>query len=224
MKRLAPSIASPALGWIALAGLAVGWMVGLSQSPVVGGVISSVLTLVVAVAAIASGITTEGDSPDPNVKRPTVLARLNALPAALLVVMVALGSSCGVIARENNLLGSHSMAHDLLDAGRRAGLDEKEIWKRYFDSLLTASPAPSKTQAEPHPSPATGPRTGAGLNALTENDCERTVALEGENLIFALKPVLNATERKFLDQLATQKEHDALVRQFRDLLCSGPTR
>ncbi len=109
---VSPAPPAPVLsGWVSrlveilsllLIGLGIGWLVGLSVSPVVSGVITSLLTvaggLVVATRAIAR-------------RQGSTLPE--AWPAALLVLGIALGASGGSLARTNGLLGPlHRSAAD----------------------------------------------------------------------------------------------------------------
>jgi MFS family permease len=101
--------------WLLLLGLGIGWLVGLSISPVVGGVIASLLSIaagvLVTVPAITGGKRTYPD----------------AQPVALLVIGVALGASGGIVARTYALLEPRRAAQEIAgttttDSQARAGV------------------------------------------------------------------------------------------------------
>ncbi len=72
-------------------GLGIGWLVGLSVSPVVGGVIASLLSIAAGLVVVKKALTREGGLPE-------------AWPTALLVVGIAAGATVGILARTHRLL------------------------------------------------------------------------------------------------------------------------
>lgn len=88
----------PGRGWsmalsLVVAGLGLGWLVGLSLTPVIGAVLTSLLGLVAGVVAGLSVIGTDK------------VKIYNTWPMALLILGIAVGASAGVLARTNDLLG-----------------------------------------------------------------------------------------------------------------------
>ncbi|MCW5983140.1 MAG: hypothetical protein KIT09_33935 [Bryobacteraceae bacterium] len=81
-------------GAVLLAGLGVGWITGLSVSPVVATVLSSIIGIV---AGGAAGLAALDDKAVPK--------RVNAWPIAILVLGVSIGSPMGVVARSRDLFG-----------------------------------------------------------------------------------------------------------------------
>src|SRR5437660_313364 len=86
---------------VLVCGLGLGWLVGLSLSPVLHTVLTSLLTIVVGVVTLLSGLSVAHEQE--TVTRP--FYRLNMLPVALLILCLVAGSSLGVLARTNLLLG-----------------------------------------------------------------------------------------------------------------------
>jgi len=151
---------SVALG---LAGLAFGWLIGLSVSPVIQGVITALLALAVGVAGVLAGIrpATEGDttkedeeskaksSAHQNWVSRTGKLDASPWPVACLVVAVALGSSLGVFARVSEWLSPDP--HRLAARWTRAGLSEPEVIHRLFDQLHPSSEVSEKKDKDkPH--------------------------------------------------------------------------
>jgi len=80
-------------------GIGVGWLVGLNKTPgVTQTVIASLLVLMVGVTSILAGIKTEESNSGGTL-------RVNPLPAAIVVMALALSATAGVVVRSHNWLG-----------------------------------------------------------------------------------------------------------------------
>lgn len=83
-------------------GLGVGWITGLSMSPVVAPVLGTVLGVASAVVAAAAGV---------NVRdREVIPKQVDPWPLVFLVVGLSLGAPMGVVVREHGWLGSRANA------------------------------------------------------------------------------------------------------------------
>lgn len=85
-------------------GLSLGWLMGMSVSPMVKDVLTALLavvtTLLMALAGLSGNKQTENDN--------SLIERLrsfDALPVGVFLIFLALGSAGGVFARTNDLLG-----------------------------------------------------------------------------------------------------------------------
>lgn len=117
----------PVVIWsMLLTGLGVGWLIGLSVSPVVSIVISSVTASVAAIVAALSGLQ---DKPK---------WTINPLPLAIFVGGVVIGSIVGVWARNHDWLGRSAAAEVTywMDAG--LDLPREEVAARLFEQQYTA--------------------------------------------------------------------------------------
>lgn len=74
-------------------GLGIGWLAGLSVTPVIVSIIVALFGVIAPLIAILVGVTPKNEQ------------RINLLPIALLIVGLALGSILGIFARTHNLLG-----------------------------------------------------------------------------------------------------------------------
>lgn len=112
-----------------LAGLALGWLIGLSGSPVVQGIVVAATGLVVAIASALAGMT------PPSGKDLTLLDRINLSPKfiASLLVGLAIGSTGGVYVRAHNLLGMKP--HDVVAGLKEAGFTQEEIKKLFVPNV-----------------------------------------------------------------------------------------
>lgn len=85
---------------LVIIGIGVGWLTGLSISPVVAGLLSSIIGAVLVLAAILSGFS-YGDNASP-IKN---VSDISPVPFALLMVGIILGTSSGIWVRTHNVLG-----------------------------------------------------------------------------------------------------------------------
>ena len=97
---------------LVITGFGIGWLAGLAVSPVVSLVISSVLGTVAAIVAVLSGL----EPTSTNGEKTATLRQFlglhpNPWPIALLVVGITFGSVLGILARNNNWLGSTLKLH-----------------------------------------------------------------------------------------------------------------
>jgi hypothetical protein len=93
--------------WLALSGLGLGWLIGLSVSPVIQGVITGLITVVVSIATLLAGVHTTQESEPGKSKLPIEVA---PFPVACLILAIALGASIGVYARTHRWLGDSALA------------------------------------------------------------------------------------------------------------------
>jgi len=83
-------------------GLGIGWLAGLSVTPVIVSIIVALFGVIAPLIAILVGVTPKNEQ------------RINLLPIALLIVGLALGSILGIFTRTHNLLGiTASASHDV---------------------------------------------------------------------------------------------------------------
>lgn len=134
-----------------LSGLALGWMVGLSVSPVIQTIIASLMAVVVSVCTTLAGLPrekaegNEDDSIDSRIKSSRAWRRdlsefFNPLPVMLMVVGLSCGASVGVYGRANNWLGARTNVY--VEEWKETGLTPKEITTRVFN-LFYPSPSSS---------------------------------------------------------------------------------
>lgn len=98
-KRIANTI------YLLFASLAVGWMVGSSISPVVQVVVSSLIAILVTIAALASGLSEKADETAGSRDYIKRIANINLFPVAVLCVALAIGAASGIFIRTHNYLG-----------------------------------------------------------------------------------------------------------------------
>lgn len=93
---------------IGVSGGCLGYLVGLSVSPVAGIVLTSLVAVVVALTSALAGLNIGTSPQDPDRKLPLRRTRVsvNPVPVSLLLVGLTAGSIVGILTRTHNLLGT----------------------------------------------------------------------------------------------------------------------
>jgi cytoskeletal protein RodZ len=126
---------------LALSGIGVGWLIGLSVSPVIYIVITSLIAFIVSVTSALAGLKldeAENNSSDQPNRKHKLQVEINPLPMTLMIVGLAVGASVGIYARTNNWLGPRPA--NFAARWKDTELSNKEISRRLFDELYPASP------------------------------------------------------------------------------------
>jgi len=159
-RRVTGSVAVNTL-CLAAGSLSVGWLIGLSVSPVVQTVVGSILTFFLGILGALAGIGRpdahemdnseneegRGKAASPTlqireirVRAPAILAQgIDLRPVAVVFIGLAIGASAGVYARTNEFFGA--------SPGRFAqrwngvGLTDEQVRRRLFDQLYPVTPA-----------------------------------------------------------------------------------
>ncbi len=211
-------------------GLAVGWLVGLSLSPVLQVVVASIVALTVAATSALAGLSLDAAQPkdggEPAHAAALVLrSRVTLLPLCLMTVGIAFGASGGILARTNNLLGLYPEISSKRWTG--TGIPQNEIQSRMFNELYSTNHATTSTEATNVPASAEtkpGEQEGAksnqwaaGLFAVRVDACGLLALKQGAELRTRLKalndPAINSA-------VAKCSGDDCLV-AIREMLCHG---
>jgi hypothetical protein len=127
-----------------LAGASLGWLTGLSVSPVIQGVLTAVLGVVISGVSVLAGLAAppflaNKDTPKPEEAKPSslgeVASRVQFLPVAVLTIGLAAGATLGVFARTHDWLGSR------LDtkAAANTGVSTEEQKRAHIAGLFSAA-------------------------------------------------------------------------------------
>jgi hypothetical protein len=136
--------------YIVISGACVGFLAGLSVSPVAGALLSTVTALVVGVTSTLAGVQISKAGSDA-FKSDGSRVTVSALPGALLVVGIVVGSTIGIYTRTHDWLGAHAAGRQpgkMQDAGvlYSAPTSECSDWHGIEDeSALRANLIGSKT-------------------------------------------------------------------------------
>lgn len=151
-----------------LTGFGIGWLIGLSASPVVSIVITSVVGSAAAVVAAMGGLEhREGQKVSP-------------WPVALLLLGLLLGSATGLRVRNENLLGQNVKGE--IERWHAAGLkmEDTDIAQRLFDISYPA--AITAADKAPVNAPSSASTRETLLFAVSYDECATFKALEGDEL------------------------------------------
>lgn len=141
-----------------LSGIGLGWLVGLSVSPVIQTILASLVAIVVSISSALAGLSPsdsdreEGTSPETEAKKPqaskgrrSLSILLNPLPVMCMVIGLACGASVGVYGRANGWLGARTNSY--VAEWKETGLSAQEITMRVFNSLYPL-PAPEEPEVQ----------------------------------------------------------------------------
>lgn len=179
-------------------GIGVGWLIGLSVSPVLYIILGSIIALVAGAIGALVGLDLESrdkaesgsdDEHNPLRSRKNAIP-INPLPLTMLVIGLGIGSCIGIYARTNDLFGPDPQKFARKWAG--TGLDEKKIQQRLFDQLYPPKEITEDSESIGKTPTQSGPSTdtteqNSNTNSQSANS-EPTKALGGKNNIPKAKP------------------------------------
>jgi hypothetical protein len=143
--------------YIIIAGVGIGWLIGLSVSPVVSIVITSVTGSVAAIVAALSGVRLETDGTE-NAENQTRRPRwkVNAAPVAMLAIGLIAGSTAGIVFRTYDWLSPRTLTvSEEVAQWTSAGLQPEVVAKRLLESKNPLSDSSDATQLTDVSSPGT---------------------------------------------------------------------
>ena len=112
-------------------GLSLGWLIGMSESPVIASVITTLLALIISAITIMSGI----ESSKPILGE---LTKVKMGPITILIFSIALGSIIGIFVRTNNYLGRNIdekiKVQEIIQLYSHYGIDSNKIALRLFNA------------------------------------------------------------------------------------------
>lgn len=221
--------------WLALltTGAGIGWLVGLSVSPVVSVVVSSVTGVVTALIALLSGVKLSGlNGPQINFVEHESEAtppqtryrhwQVNPVPIAWLMLGLILGSSSGIWVRTHDLLSPHtqSLSEEAEVARWEAlGLKKEEVAARLFDRHF---PLPGQSLT---PLTQSTPASNASVlfSAEAKATCTAVIQLIEQQNYMGMRTTL-IQSKAFGTLMLTMKDKivqndEELARVVREILC-----
>lgn len=141
-----------------ISGFALGWLVGLSVSPVIQIILTSLVAVIVSISSALAGIRRPDDdaqqgppeNDEPNGRqsrkgRRSFAILLDPLPVTAMVLGLAVGASMGIYARANGWLAARNNIY--VAEWKETGLSPKAITLRVFNTLYPP-PGPYPPEAE----------------------------------------------------------------------------
>ena len=223
-----------------LSGGGIGWLIGLSVSPVVHIVVASVLAVVGGAVSALAGLEAGGSAPGehadtgplaggsgsvfPSSHRRGARHNVTSVPLALFVVGLVSGAAVGIYARTHEWLGADPQR--IVQKWRLTGLDDRKIARRLFDQIYPplSSPADAGKPGENETSEG-GARSGNPDSALWGNlyssvppqECAGFRSATGEDLRRLMQGSSDAHIRQFTAQC---KEDACLEAAVKEILCA----
>lgn len=115
--------------YVLIVGMGIGWLSGLSVSPVIAGVLTGIMGIAGGVVAGLKSIAKDGASAGSNKAAKT---QIDALPAALLVLGIALAAPLGIMARTYHVFEPPAVRQAVLDqitkTGKVSGQDRSVLF------------------------------------------------------------------------------------------------
>jgi hypothetical protein len=157
-------------------GLGIGWLAGLSVSPVVSIIITSIVGVVITLLSALSGLKILEQSEKSPDAETSSHWQVDPIPIAFLILGIVLGSILGITARTHNWLGIdiHVDVHAEIQKWKAVGIDEKDIVQRLFEREYPLSESSKNvSQADIKQSVLFG---------QTHNECQRLLSYSPDNL------------------------------------------
>lgn len=204
-----------------LSGAAIGWLIGLSVSPVVHLVVTSVLAVVGGLVSALAGLPvaeSESSDPAPSTPRSGIShRRLTPVPLALFLIGLVPGASLGLTARTHEWFGADPRG--LVNKWSATGLTEKEIALRLFDQMYPPTAAQKEGgKASDGGADTMSKRLTGGLYAgVSPKECDQfRAALTGADLRRAMRASRNERVRRFEEKC---RDDAALKAAVEELIC-----
>lgn len=197
---------------ILITGTALGWLIGMTASPVTQGVIATLLAAIVGLVTALAGMKFDQTRPDAlgaDTRNRIFIKGIDPLPVMALVLGIALGAALGIYTRSHNLLGSEADAGidpaQVIAKYAPLGLDEKVIAQRLFDIEYPAGKV-LVSEAEQK-------RRAGVLFDFSSSECARFCAYEGEDLWAEIEVTDNADVEKWLAEGRSKEAIGKAIKQ-----------
>jgi hypothetical protein len=181
----------PRLAAVCLSGIGVGWLTGVSASPVVAVLLASVLAVATSVVTTLSGIEVSADG-EPHQTKP----RPDPWPIAVLILSVVCGSLIGIRARVNEWLGQSPAEIERKWQTAGLSLTTEDIVKRLFEEEHGSEQRLPSAKLSTEPKAGSEPADKMGK----EDRSARNIRPD--------KPYLFAADQKLCDTLRAKEGSD----------------
>jgi hypothetical protein len=176
-----------------LAGGSIGWLVGLSTSPVLAGVLTTTMSILATIFVTASPSDPAAAPKLTFIGANTVTALKAArLNFGILVLAMAIGATTGLWARTHDLFSPSETS--VIDRWTAIGLDKQVVASRVFDAYF-----PEGKSIDPH--------TRSVLFDITANECRELLSLNDPDLRNAL---LASTKAELVEFAKTTSDNGLL--------------
>lgn len=116
---------------LSLTGVGIGWLIGLSVSPVVSIVVTSVIGSAAAIVAVLGGLQHDQKTTATVSNHPLTTGKISALPLTILVIGISIGAIFGILGRNQHWFGSPISSEIKMWSDQ--GIAKDEVFSRIFD-------------------------------------------------------------------------------------------
>jgi hypothetical protein len=185
-----------------LIGLSLGWMVGLSVSPVLQVLISSIITLIASVVTVIVGLKrSESNSSSTNLEK-LVNRRINVIPMAIFLLSLAIGTTISIYNRTNDKFGLHP--NNLVDKWFEDSLSRQRLKEELFRKAYLDGINDNKQR-----------QFTAGLFRVDTDECGMLISKSGEELRASLLQISNGR----FDSVIKSCNSERCLEELRNMIC-----
>ena len=189
-----------------LIGLSLGWMVGLSVSPVLQVLISSIITLIASAITVIVGLKpseSNSSSSSTNLEK-FIDRRINVIPMAIFLSSLAIGTTISIYNRTNDKFGLHP--NNLVDKWFEDSLS-RQRWKEELFRKTYLDGINDNQQRQ----------FTAGLFRVNADECGMLISKSGEELRASLLQISNGR----FDSVIRSCNSERCLEELRNMICEG---
>lgn len=182
----------------------LGWLIGLSESPVLSTLIAGVVTLVCSILVVISGLSMTSNDAQPSKIPFSYINKIRVGPIFALVLGVSIAATSGVYVRANGYLGKS--LDDTIEKWVALGIDRELALQRVFD----------------HYYPVEGPNNELSkaergvLFSVSADDCQRILSVSTDRIRFELRSMHDRNVSMFAEEV---DDPDVLSVAAKYLIC-----
>lgn len=199
---------------LSIIGFGIGWLMGLSVTPVVSNILTALVATVMAMMGILSGLEGQRGEPGETGQVPNLSSRwaVNPVPVAILILGILAGSSVGILARTHNWLGWSEDISKEVKIWTDQGLEQSDVAKWLFDAKYKdgSTTKNGDTQIVSNPSKPGAPGV---LFSASQKECESLLKLPSKDL----PTYINGTSFK---ELSTLIEDAEKLQKVLEVICT----
>lgn len=200
--------------YLFILGISLGWLVGMSASPVLAIILGSIISLIATIVSVLTGInfntSTQKSESEENQK--PFQKNINIAPLSFLVLFIALGTALGLFCRTNDIFGIQP--NIFANKWKGSGFDDKDLKNNLLKYLYLTFQKKSETNMTSNE----GSLIFHGvLFASTADDCGSITSKHGVELKNSLLALNDST----LTILVRNCNDSSALEIIKDIICKS---
>ncbi len=195
-------------------GFGIGWLMGLSVTPVVSNILTALVATVMAMMGILSGLEGQRGEPGETGQVSNLSSRwaVNPVPVAILILGILAGSSVGILARTHNWLGGSGDISKEVKTWTDQGLKQPDVARWLFDVKY---PKDGTTSAGTTPASSSKGDSASSTVLFNESqdECEYLLKLPSKDLPTDIKGTS-------FEKLSTLIEEPEKLQKVLEVVCT----